>query len=154
LHQKAAKLREIPYDGKTEISPESLSEIGDQMPQGVVVEVDHTKLKISFHGRIIDHLGIQMYQSPVAAIAEIISNSWDAEAEKVDVLLPGLLGPTATFKISDNGNGMTFDQCQERFLAVGRNRRVNEADVTTEKQRPILINRQQVQICIRALSLR
>ena len=29
------------------------------------------KLFLNFHGRIIDHLGIQMYQSPTAAIAEI-----------------------------------------------------------------------------------
>ncbi|MFP5231566.1 MAG: ATP-binding protein [Acidobacteriota bacterium] len=123
---------------KTEASVDPLSTIDSQVPQSAASEVDHTKLKISFHGRIIDHLGIQMYQSPVAAIAEIISNSWDAEAEQVDVLLPDSLGPTATFTISDNGNGMTFNQCQERFLAVGRNRRVNEADVTIEKQRPIL----------------
>jgi len=43
------------------------------------------KLRLNFHGRVIDHLGIQMYQSPTAAIAEIISNSWDADAENVDI---------------------------------------------------------------------
>ena len=30
------------------------------------------KLYLRFHGRIIDSLGIQMYQSPVAAVAELI----------------------------------------------------------------------------------
>ncbi len=103
-----------------------------------VPETDHTKLKISFHGRIIDHLGIQMYQSPVAAIAEIISNAWDAEAEIVNVELPHQTGPDAVFKVFDNGNGMTFDQCQHRFLAVGRNRRATYNEVTPEKQRPVL----------------
>jgi hypothetical protein len=38
------------------------------------------KLRLSFHGRIIDSLGIQMYQSPVAAVAELIANAWDADA--------------------------------------------------------------------------
>jgi hypothetical protein len=33
------------------------------------------KLFLNFHGRIIDHLGIQMYQSPTAAIAEMVSNA-------------------------------------------------------------------------------
>ena len=43
------------------------------------------KLHLAFHGKIIDHLGIQMYQSPTAAIAEIVSNAWDADAEHVNI---------------------------------------------------------------------
>jgi len=35
-------------------------------------------LHLSFHGRIIDSLGIQMYQSPVAAVAELIANACNA----------------------------------------------------------------------------
>jgi hypothetical protein len=34
------------------------------------------ELHLSFHGRIIDSLGIQMYQSAVAAVAELIANAW------------------------------------------------------------------------------
>lgn len=99
---------------------------------------DHTKLKISFHGRIIDHLGIQMYQSPVAAIAELISNAWDADAEVVSVTLPHQVGPDAIIKVCDSGSGMTFEQCESRFLAVGRNRRPKADEVTLDKQRPVL----------------
>lgn len=46
------------------------------------------RLQIRFHGRVIEHLGIDMYQSPVAAIAELVSNAWDADATRVEVLLP------------------------------------------------------------------
>jgi hypothetical protein len=46
------------------------------------------KLHLTFHGRIIDSLGIQMYQSPVAAVAELIANAWDADARQVAVTLP------------------------------------------------------------------
>ncbi|HDX8034089.1 TPA: ATP-binding protein, partial [Escherichia coli] len=46
------------------------------------------KLFLNFHGRIIDHLGIQMYQSPTAAIAEMVSNAWDADATEVNITLP------------------------------------------------------------------
>ena len=52
---------------------------------------DMTKKKsltLGFRGRVIDHLGIQMYQSPVAAVAELVSNAWDADAEKIDIKLP------------------------------------------------------------------
>ena len=78
------------------------------------VPADHAVLKLNFSGKIIDHLGIQMYQSPVAAIAEIVSNAWDAEAESVNILLPEVIHAGAYFEIRDDGNGMTFDECQER----------------------------------------
>jgi hypothetical protein len=96
-------------------------------------------LRITFHGRIIDHLGIQMYQSPVAAIAELVSNAWDADAEEVDITLPESVSADAAIQIRDNGVGMTFAECESRYLNVGWCRR---GDAPTEKSpgkhRPIL----------------
>lgn len=96
------------------------------------------RLRLSFHGRIIDHLGIQMYQSPVAAIAELIANAWDADAEEVSVALPAELGPEAEIAIRDNGVGMTFEDCQERYLKVGYDRRQRDGGTSLEKKRPLL----------------
>jgi hypothetical protein len=99
----------------------------------------HRQLHIKFHGRIIDHLGIQMYQSPTAAIAELIANSWDADAEMVLVTLPDALNDDATIVIEDNGTGMTFDDCEERYLNVGYGRRGNDPNEKSPgKNRPIL----------------
>jgi Histidine kinase-, DNA gyrase B-, and HSP90-like ATPase len=95
------------------------------------------KLHLSFHGRIIDSLGIQMYQSPVAAVAELIANAWDADATRVDVTLPADNSPAAQFIVQDNGTGMTFAECQERYLNVGRNRRLAD-DERTPQGRPLL----------------
>lgn len=72
------------------------------------------KLFLNFHGRIIDHLGIQMYQSPTAAIAEMVSNAWDADATEVDITLPTT--ENRTIVIKDNGVGMTFEECQKNSL--------------------------------------
>ena len=49
------------------------------MDQETVGPADR-KLYLEFHGRVIEHLGIQMYQSPVNAIAELVANAWDADA--------------------------------------------------------------------------
>jgi len=49
---------------------------------------DERKLYLEFHGRVIEHLGIQMYQSPVDAIAELVANAWDADATAVGIVLP------------------------------------------------------------------
>lgn len=97
------------------------------------------KLYLDFSGRIIDQLGIQMYQSPVAAIAEIISNSWDADAEEVRVSLPESLSTDAVFVIKDNGNGMTFEDCQGRYLKAGYDTRGgNPIAKSPGKKRPLL----------------
>jgi hypothetical protein len=88
------------------------------------------QLTLRFHGRIIDSLGIQMYQSPVAAIAELVANAWDADATAVGITLPDDLGETAEIVIADNGIGMTFAECEDRYLKVGRDRRVEEGGRT------------------------
>ena len=82
-------------------------------------------LTLNYSGRIIDHLGIQMYQSPVAAIAELVANAWDADADRVTITLPQSITETSEIIIGDDGIGMTFDECQQRFLNVGRSRRGN-----------------------------
>jgi hypothetical protein len=98
------------------------------------------QLFIAFHGRIIDHLGVQMYQSPVASIAEIISNAWDADATKVEVTLPtDTITETSEIIIQDDGNGMTLDECQNRFLNIGYNRRDYESKTLSRiKRRPLM----------------
>lgn len=104
-----------------------------------VTDSGEKELFLGFHGRIIDHLGIQMYQSPVAAVAEMVSNAWDADAEHVEITLPDHLDRDAQVTIADDGCGMSFVQCQDRFLEVGFDRRDgNPRTYTREKKRPVL----------------
>lgn len=102
------------------------------------LQANRKTLKLSFHGRVIDHLGIQMYQSPVAAIAELVSNAWDADAENVWIEVP--TGPVATGEIvvKDDGLGMTFEECEQRYLNVGWSKREETSDKSSEKNRPVL----------------
>ena len=99
---------------------------------------DERKLYLRFHGRIIDSLGIQMYQSPVAAIAELIANAWDADSKNVAIKLPANLSGDPTIVVQDDGLGMTFEECQDCYLNVGRNRRVDEGNDKSPDGRPIL----------------
>lgn len=104
-----------------------------------MTETSDKQLAITFHGRLIEHLGIQMYQKPVAAIAEMISNSWDADATQVDVLLPeGEITDVSVLVIEDNGFGMTFEECQDKYLVIGRDKRSGGAQDTTPGGRPVL----------------
>ena len=88
-----------------------------------------TELVLTFAGNIVKHLGVQMYAGrPVPAIAELISNAWDADAEEVQVRLPldKAWDPTnqsQIIEVSDDGNGMTWDMVRDAYLDVGRDRR-------------------------------
>ena len=104
----------------------------------VPTEPEERKLYASFSGNIIEHLGIQMYQSPVAAIAETIANAWDADADNVEVSIPTTSSPATEIVISDDGNGMTFEECQKRFLLIGYKRRGNRNTEDTAKGRKVL----------------
>jgi hypothetical protein len=96
-------------------------------------------LELRIHGRVLEHLGIQMYQSPVNAVAETIANAWDADAEEVGITIPDALGEGAEITVADNGIGMTHKECQDRFLAVGWNRRGDDPNQrTAEKKRPVI----------------
>ena len=75
-------------------------------------------LWLNYSGRIIDHLGIQMYHSPVAAIAELVANAWDADADTVNISLLPSISSTSEIVIMDDGIGMEFSDCQDRFLNV------------------------------------
>jgi hypothetical protein len=90
------------------------------------------ELKLTVAGNIVKHLGVQMYAGrPVPAIAELISNAWDADATKVEVHLPldeawESTDPGHYIQVSDNGNGMTWDMVRDAYLNVGRDRRKAE----------------------------
>lgn len=96
------------------------------------------KLELRFHGRIIDSLGIQMYQSPTAALAELVANAWDADASSVSIELPTSALASAVFKIHDDGHGMTLEEIQNEYLNVGRNRRDKANGDTSREGRPVL----------------
>lgn len=98
---------------------------------------DKPELFLDFHGRFIDALGIQMYQKPTAALAELIANAWDADAASVEVTLPTSLGPQAQIIVADSGLGMTLAECQQYYLKVGRNRR-HAGSEKTPSGRPVL----------------
>jgi len=68
------------------------------------------ELKLIIQPKVIDHLGIKMYQKPVDVISEFIANSWDADSEIVEIKIDN-----DSIIIIDKGIGMTYDQCQGKI---------------------------------------
>ena len=85
-------------------------------------------LTLKFIGALVEQLGAQMYPSATATVAELISNAWDADARNVWVDIPFGQSWTESGEIVviDDGHGMTREQAQQRYLVVGRKRRLED----------------------------
>lgn len=87
-----------------------------------------TPLRLLYGGSIVVQLGSQLYPSVTAAVAELISNAWDADATQVWVKVPldDAWTDDATIEVLDDGIGMNRDDAQFKYLVVGRERRAEE----------------------------
>ncbi|CAL2105768.1 Histidine kinase/DNA gyrase B/HSP90-like ATPase [Tenacibaculum sp. 190524A02b] len=80
------------------------------------------KLELVFDPNTIEHLGISLYSKLPSVLSELISNSWDADANNVTIDFIDNNGQKEIYFI-DDGLGMTFDELQNKYLVIGRNRR-------------------------------
>ncbi len=83
-------------------------------------------LIMKFDMNTIEHLGVKMYSNLPTALAELIANSYDADAKKVNInLIDNIINGESLKEIivQDNGIGMDFDEINKFFLVIGRNRR-------------------------------
>lgn len=92
-------------------------------------------LEMTFDPSTIEHLGIRMYSTLPPVIAELIANSHDADANNVEVKL--FDEPEKMIIISDDGTGMEFDEINNNFLRIGRNRREEGFDTTPRGRKVI-----------------
>lgn len=92
-----------------------------------------TTLEMRIDLNVLEHLGLKMYTNMPAVISEYVANAWDAWATEVDIQVPdGPIDDDYEITIVDDGFGMTIDEVNEKFLVVGRNRRIDEGDDITE----------------------
>lgn len=79
---------------------------------------------------VLNHLGINLYSNMPAVLAEVVANSWDADAELVTITIDR---KGKKIVISDDGHGMTKDDINLKYLTVGYQRREVPEEATTPK---------------------
>jgi hypothetical protein len=95
-------------------------------------------MKFDFDPSLIDRMGIEMYDSPTRVIAEMISNSWDADADKVHISLPdGKIDEKSVIRIVDDGFGMSKEDVQKKFVQIGLDKR-KSGERSPIKNRPLM----------------
>ena len=100
------------------------------MPSGLppsegAVHQEERQLQMKYAGGMIRHLGLQMYGGAVPAIAELIANSWDADASRVEITIPldRPIEQGLSIEVLDDGTGMSFEDIDDNYLLVGLDRR-------------------------------
>ncbi len=108
-----------------------------------------TEVGMKIQTGMLESLGINMYTSIGKSLVEFVANSFDAEANRVDITIPfdeiakareevrrcaiaegrrkhvyDTLPENLEIVISDDGHGMTVDDLENKFLKINRNRRV------------------------------
>lgn len=91
------------------------------------------EMKLSFDPMTIEHLGFKMYSHLPNAVAELIANSYDADATTVRVVIE--TGDNQSVTVIDDGHGMTRDDLADRYLKIGRNRRLDSGGMSESGKR-------------------
>ena len=94
-------------------------------------------LILKFDPNTIEHLGVSLYSKLPSVLSELISNSWDADATSVSIDFIDSDNEKAIEYI-DDGEGMTFEELNNKYLVIGRNRRKETDRQISTKGRPVI----------------
>lgn len=92
-------------------------------------------MKLSFDPATVEHLGYRMYSHLPNALAELVANSYDADATAVTVTVT--TRGAQSVEVADDGHGMSPEDLAERYLRIGRNRRVDDAGTSESGRRKV-----------------
>lgn len=83
-------------------------------------------------------MGDSLYSNLASGLCEFISNAYDADAEKVIIEISEDKNKELIISISDDGNGMSFDDLKNKFFNAGINRRLVEKTRETQKKKRLV----------------
>lgn len=84
---------------------------------------------------VLNHLGRHLYRSFATVLGEAISNAWDADARNVWIYLDEKKNG---FWIKDDGEGMSADDFQDKFLKIGYSKRKTGRTKSAKLKRPFI----------------
>ena len=118
-----------------------------KLVQAAINAAKPTTVGMKIQTGMLESMGINMYTSIGKSLVEFVANSFDAEASKVELLIPfeeidtartiirnqaikdgktevyTPLPASIEIIIEDDGHGMTVDELENKFLKINRNRR-------------------------------
>lgn len=79
------------------------------------------KISFSTANHAVAHLGRNLYSTTPPALAELVANSYDAYATRVDIKIEN-----SYIVIADNGKGMNIDELDQKYCKIGNPKQSEE----------------------------
>lgn len=84
------------------------------------------KLRFKTNSRHISQLGRELVTDFVTALVELIKNSYDADAQGVNLIIENANTPESKITLIDTGCGMTVCDFEDKWMTIGTNNKVTE----------------------------
>ncbi len=85
------------------------------------------KHKFKANAKLFSQLGEQLIKTENVAIIELVKNSYDADAKKVNIVLHNIdIFGQGTITVEDDGVGMDLDTIENSWLVIGSDRKRNQ----------------------------
>jgi signal transduction histidine kinase len=81
-------------------------------------EPERGELRFEVDARLLFELGEQLVARKSVALAELVKNSYDADASEVVVRMENVTRPGGRIVVMDNGSGMTLDQIRQAWMLI------------------------------------
>lgn len=88
-----------------------------EAPGDLITAVEEHELTFSVDSRLLEELGERLVGKPSAALAELVKNSYDADATLVEIAID--LEEEGRISVTDNGHGMTPVEFRDLWMRVG-----------------------------------
>jgi signal transduction histidine kinase len=72
-----------------------------------------------FTTRFSQLIGRNLISNPIVAVSELVKNSYDADANNINVIFTQLTSDCPLLTIFDDGDGMSYDDITDKWLMVG-----------------------------------
>lgn len=95
--------------------------------------IENSKYEMRMSLNVLNHLGINLYSNIPAVLSEVVANSYDADATKVDITIGNQI-----IIIKDDGHGMTLSDINKKFLYVGYQRRLHDEQLSPRYNRKVM----------------
>ena len=92
---------------------------------------DLREIHFTVDSELLRELGERLVGRQYIALAELVKNSYDADASKVEIRIQD-----DCIEVSDNGHGMTYEDFKGRWMRVGSTHKVKEV-TSPELHRPL-----------------
>ncbi len=93
--------------------------------------------RFTFNGNLITELGEESISNPNVAIAELVKNSYDADATQVNLEFTDLSKHNTTIKVADDGTGMGITDIKNRFMDIGSPHKKGITKTPEQKRVPV-----------------